>query len=164
MILHHYSLHIGYIFIYYINNNYCIHSFTSLNRIMENNTNINNTNNNGTILPMSLIHYIFDTYLGVDYKLLIHKEGSTDEDRSKVLSIELIMISRMEDYFVDVLLSPKFVGGLCDVACKRGYVNTLKWAREHGCYWTSDTCRVAAYSVHLSCLQWAREHGIVMSV
>ena len=79
---------------------------------MENNT--NNTNNNGTILPMSLIHYIFDTYLDVDYKLLIHKEGSTDEDRRKVLSIELIMISRMEDYFVDVLLSDRLNRKLCN--------------------------------------------------
>ena len=108
---------------------------------------------------MSLIHYIFDTYVGVDYKLLIHKEGSTDEDRNKLLSIELIMISRMEDYFVDVLLSPKFRQNLCNAACKRGYVNTLKWAREHGCDWDSYTCTVAAMNGHLNCLQWAREHG-----
>ena len=92
---------------------------------MENNNN-NNNNNDSTILPMSLIHYIFDTYVGVDYKLLIHKEGSTDKDRSKVLSIELIMISRMEDYFVDVLLSDRLNRKLCYEACKRGFVNTLK--------------------------------------
>ena len=72
---------------------------------MENNVNNTNTNTNtNAILPISLIHYIFDTYVGIDYKLLIHKEGSSDEDRSKVLSIELIMISMMEDYFKVVLL------------------------------------------------------------
>ena len=69
---------------------------------MENNVNTN-TNTN-VILPISLINYIFDTYVGIDYKLLIHKEGSSDEDRSKVLSIELIMISMMEDYFKDVFI------------------------------------------------------------
>ena len=72
---------------------------------MENDNNLN-------ILPMSLVHYIFD-YLGNDYKLLIHKEGSTDEDRSKVLSIELIMMWGMEDYFEDVLLYYIFISTLC---------------------------------------------------
>ena len=89
-------------------------------------------------LPILLIHHIFDIYLGTGYKLLIHKEGSSDEDRSKLLSIELIMISRMEDYFKDVLLSNKFKRVLCKEASKRGYVSTLKWARENGCPWGSN--------------------------
>ena len=111
------------------------------------------------LLPLLLIHYIFDTYVGTGYKLLIHKEGSSDEDRSKVLSIELIMISRMEDYFKDVLLCNKFKSKLCNDACNRGYVNTLKWARQNGCPWNSSTCSSAAGSGHLSCLQWAQENG-----
>ena len=111
------------------------------------------------LLPLPLIHYIFDTYVGTGYKLLIHKEGSSDEDRSKVLSIELIMISRMEDYFKDVLLCNKFKGKLCNEACKRGYVNTLKWARESGCPWNSSACSYAAMNGHLNILQWARENG-----
>ena len=85
-----------------------------------------NRNNGNVTLPMSLIHYIFDTYLSSDYKTLIHKEGSNVEDRNKVLPIQLIMISRMEDYFEDVLLSDKFKSKLCNEACKRGYVNTLQ--------------------------------------
>ena len=125
---------------------------------MENNVNTNNNNTN-VILPISLIHYIFDTYVGIDYKLLIHKEGSSDEDRSKVLSIELIMISMMEDYFTDVLLCNKFNRKLCNEACKRGYVSTLKWARQNGCDWNSNTCKVAAENGHLNCLQWARQNG-----
>ena len=125
---------------------------------MENNVNTNNNNDN-VILPISLIHYIFDTYVGIDYKLLIHKEGSSDEDRSKVLSIELIMISMMEDYFKDVLLCNKFKRKLCNEACKRGYVSTLKWARQNGCDWNSNTCKVAAENGHLNCLQWARQNG-----
>jgi hypothetical protein len=63
---------------------------------MENNNNESDDGNNlistDVTLPMQLIHHIFDTYLGTAYKLLIHKEGSSDEDRSKVLSIELIMM------------------------------------------------------------------------
>jgi hypothetical protein len=57
--------------------------------------NDDNNNDNENLLPMSLIHYIFDTYFGIGFKRLIHKEGSTDEDRSKVLSIELIMLSQL---------------------------------------------------------------------
>ena len=120
--------------------------------------NMDNVYNNNE-LPMSMIHHIFDTYLGSDYKLLIHKEGSTDEDRRKVLSIELMMISGMEDYFRGVLLSRKFKVILCDEACKRGYVGTLKWAHENGCPWDTDTCRYAAKFGHLHCLQWAHENG-----
>jgi hypothetical protein len=111
------------------------------------------------VLPIPLIHYIFDTYIGIDYKLLIHKEGSTDEDRSKVLSIELIMICKMEDYFQDVLLSDKFIRKLCSEACKRGYLNILAWARENGCPWDSSTCCNAAKNGHLNILQWARQNG-----
>ena len=50
------------------------------------------------LLPIPLIHHIFDTYTCSDYKLLIHKEGSTDKDGRKKLSIELIMMYKMEDY------------------------------------------------------------------
>ena len=121
--------------------------------------NVEVENTNKILLPISLIHYIFDTYIGNNYNLLIHKEGSTDNDRSKLLSIELIMISRMEDYFKDVLLSIKFKRILCDEACKRGYLNTLKWARENDCDWDSWSCMYAAQNNHLHCLQWARENG-----
>ena len=55
------------------------------------------------ILSTPLIHKVFE-YIDDDYKLLIHREGSTDEQRSKRLSIELIMRSGLEDYFEDVLL------------------------------------------------------------
>ena len=130
---------------------------------MENNGNESDDGNSLTTtdvtLPMQLIHHIFDTYLGTEYKLLIHKDGSSDEDRSKVLSIELIMMWRMEDYFKNVLLSRKLKSRLCDEACKRGYVNTLQWAHANRCGWSSSTCSSAAMNGHLSCLQWARENG-----
>ena len=103
------------------------------------------------ILSTSLFHKIFE-YIDDDYKLLIHREGSTDEQRSKRLSIELIVRSGLEDYFEDVLL--------CKEAARRGYVSTLKWAREHGCDWNSRTCKYAARYGHLDCLIWAREHGV----
>ena len=108
-------------------------------------------------LSLSIIHKIFD-YIHKNFKLLIHKEGSTDEERNEVLSIEIIMISGLEEYFRDVLFN-KFRRILCNEACKRGYLSTLKWAREHGCPWTSFICAVAAQGGHLDCLIWAREHG-----
>jgi hypothetical protein len=52
------------------------------------------------ILPISLIENIFE-YLHHDYKLIIYKESEQNKN-TKVLSIELIMISRMENYFTDV--------------------------------------------------------------
>ena len=131
----------------------------SFNIQISDNDGNDNDGNDKTELPIPLIHHIFDTYIGIEYKLLIHKEGSTDEDRSKVLSIELIMKCGMEDYFEDILLSFKFKRILCNEACKRGYMNTLQWAREHGCDWNSNTCSNAALNGHLNILQWAREHG-----
>ena len=100
-------------------------------------------NINTIILSTSLIHKVFE-YIDDDYKLLIHREGSTDEERSKILSIELIMRSGLEEYFSDVLLCDRCRDKLCNEAARRGYVDTLKWAREHGCDWNRDTCRVAA--------------------
>ena len=54
---------------------------------MDNNNNIINTD-----LSVTLIHEIFD-FIHPDYKLLIHREGSTDIERAKLLSIDLIMSS-----------------------------------------------------------------------
>ena len=69
------------------------------------------------------------------------------------------MRSGLEDYFEDVLLCDRWRDKLCIEAARRGYVNTLKWAREHGCIWNLYTCRFAARGGHLDCLIWAREHG-----
>jgi len=109
-------------------------------------------------LSLSIIHEIFN-YNYKNFKLLIHKEGSTDEERNEVLSIEIIMKSGLEGYFGDVLLSNKFRRILCNEACKRGYLNTLKWARANGCPWSTDTCEIAASAGHLHILQWARANG-----
>ena len=89
-------------------------------------------NDKPIILSTSLINEVFE-YIDDDYKLLIHREGSSDEERSKILSIELIMRSGLEDYFEDVLLSRRLRDELCSEAARRGYVSTLKWAREHDC-------------------------------
>ena len=125
---------------------------------VQNNDQGDTTNNTITLLSTSLIHKIFE-YIDYDYKLLIHREGSTDEQRSKKLSIELIMRSGLEDYFARVLRSRRMRDKLCEEAARRGYVSTLKWAREDGCKWGSTTCKYAAAGGHLDCLKWAREHG-----
>ena len=107
---------------------------------------------------MSLIHEIFD-YIHPDYKLLIHREGSTNIQRTKLLSIDLIMASGMENVFENVLLCHRFKTNLCTISAKRGYVNTLQWARDHGCDWDVDTCKAAAEGGKLECLMWARANG-----
>jgi hypothetical protein len=69
--------------------------------------------NSKIVLDISLIHYIFE-YIDSDLKLLIHREGSNDTDRSMVLSIGLIMRSGLEDYFKNVILSKRFKDNYCD--------------------------------------------------
>ena len=91
------------------------------------------------MLSTAEVHLILE-YIDSDFKLLIHREGSTDEQRAKRLSIEMIMRSGLEDYFQHVLLSDRFKKRLCDRAARRGYVSTLRWARDHGCDWSSFTC------------------------
>ena len=54
--------------------------------------------NINTIILSTLVHKVFE-YIDDDYKLLIHREGSSDEERSKKLSIELIVRSGLEEYF-----------------------------------------------------------------
>ena len=76
------------------------------------------------ILSTSLIHKVFE-YIDDDFKLLIHREGSTDEERSKILLTELIMRSGLEEYFSDVLLCDRWRDKLCNEAARRGYVKTL---------------------------------------
>ena len=119
---------------------------------------MNNINTNIINLSTVTIHEIFD-YIHEDYKLLIHREGSTDEQRSKVLSIDVIMRGGMEDDFEDVLLCRRFKSKLCNIAAERGYVSTLRWARQHRCGWSADTCAAAARGGRLDCLMWLREHG-----
>lgn len=109
-------------------------------------------------LPIPLIHNNIFSYTSPNFKKIIHKEGSTDEDRSQVQSIEDIMISGMEDHFRDLLLSDKFKNILCDIACKKGYLSTLKWAHENGCPWNAETCRSAAEGGHLNCLEYAHDN------
>ena len=40
-----------------------------------------------------------------------------------------------------------------------GHLEVLKWARENGCDWDSNTCSYAAENGHLEVLKWARENG-----
>jgi hypothetical protein len=34
-----------------------------------------------------------------------------------------------------------------------------RWAREHGCEWSKETCAAAARGGHDTVLLWARAHG-----
>ena len=47
----------------------------------------------------------------------------------------------------------------CHEIASEGYLEVLKWARENGCDWNSDTCSFAADNGHLEVLKWARENG-----
>ena len=48
---------------------------------------------------------------------------------------------------------------LCYEIASEGHLEVLKWAREIGCKWNSDTCSFAAKNGHLEVLKWARENG-----
>jgi hypothetical protein len=53
----------------------------------------------------------------------------------------------------------------CACAAEGGQLETLKWAREHGCPWeenledlSRDCCALAAKGGHLETLKWLREN------
>ncbi len=48
--------------------------------------------------------------------------------------------------------------GICYYSSKYGNLEILKWARENGCIWNSNTCTNAAYYGHLEILKWALEN------
>jgi hypothetical protein len=110
------------------------------------------------VLSNKIIKYILE-FLDKDLKLLVCKVGSTNEERNKILSIELIMRSGLEEYFRDILLSNRFKEILCTEACNRGFLSTLEWAVNNGCELNPNTCAIAAYSGHLNILQWAKANG-----
>jgi hypothetical protein len=47
----------------------------------------------------------------------------------------------------------------CDNAAEGGHLELIKWARENGCPWDSGTCAEAALGGQLEVLKWARENG-----
>ena len=135
------------------------------------------------ILSLSLVNEVLE-YIHIDFKNIIYREGNPlfanddddddDEDGgSHRLPVSMILNSRLEDYFADVLLCDRFKKKLCDICAKKGQLESLKWARSKGCPWTQpqqyikqgilhvtiDTCSAAAEAGHLHILQWARENG-----
>ena len=122
--------------------------------------------NVGVILSLSLVNEVLE-YIHIDFKNIIYREGNPlfanhnddNDEGSRRLPVSVILNSRLEDYFADVLLSDLFKKKLCDICAKEGQLESLKWAREHGCDWGSGTCSAAAEAGHLHILQWAREHG-----
>jgi hypothetical protein len=84
-------------------------------------------NINTIILSTSLIHKTFE-YIDDNLKLLIHREGRTDEERARRIPIKTILNSRLEDYFSDVLLGERFIDNLCNICGRLGLLDSLKWA------------------------------------
>jgi len=48
---------------------------------------------------------------------------------------------------------------VCSVAAGKGFLDILRYAHHHGCPWDERTCMFAAYYGHLPCLRYAHEHG-----
>jgi len=90
-----------------------------------------NNNINTIILSTSLIHKTFE-YIDDKFKLLIHREGSTDQERARRIPIKTILNSRLEDYFSDVLLDKRFINKLRNICARLGLlayseVGPSKW-------------------------------------
>ena len=72
------------------------------------------------VLSLDLVDGILD-YLHIDLKSIVYREGNAFfEDKEKRLPLGLIMNSRLEDYFEQVLLSDRFKYRLCVECAKRG--------------------------------------------
>jgi hypothetical protein len=52
----------------------------------------------------------------------------------------------------------------CQFAAQYGHMNCLSYAHEHGCPWDTETCQYAALNGHLDCLRYAHEHGCSWSI
>ena len=48
---------------------------------------------------------------------------------------------------------------MCAAAATAGRLDVLRWLRENGCPWSSDTARRAALGGHLDALRWAVING-----
>ena len=48
---------------------------------------------------------------------------------------------------------------ICNKAVKTGSLKCLKYARDHGCSWDTDTSAWAAQTGSLACLEYAHKHG-----
>ena len=48
---------------------------------------------------------------------------------------------------------------VCYRSVNRGHLECLRYAHEHGCPWSGDTCREASWTGHLECLRYAHEQG-----
>ena len=42
---------------------------------------------------------------------------------------------------------------ICRIAAENGWLDLLKWARQNGCNWDSNTCSNAAFNGHLEVLK-----------
>ena len=135
--------------------------------------------NGCVILSLSLVNEVLE-YIHIDFKNIIYRQGNPlfandddddddddDDGGSRRLPVSMILNSRLEDYFADVLLSRRFKKKLCDICAKEGQLESLKWARSKGgCPWTQPrqyeevgTCCVAARAGQLHILKWAVENG-----
>ena len=54
---------------------------------------------------------------------------------------------------------PTAIIGTLRRAAGGGHIETLEWARLHGCRWDEGVCDAAIRGGHLDVLQWARYHG-----
>ena len=65
------------------------------------------------ILSLSLVNEVFE-YIHIDFKNIIYRQGNPlfanddDDGGSRRLPVSMILNSRLEDYFADVLLCDRF--------------------------------------------------------
>ena len=122
-----------------------------------------------SVLPISLIHKIFE-YIHNDFKSIIHREDNSffDDDENR-LPLSVIMYSGLEDYFEKVLLSRRFKERLCEECVKRGQLNSLKWMKmkadtlQQGLRLEGLSTKAASLG-HLHILQWLRGIGQVSNI
>lgn len=53
----------------------------------------------------------------------------------------------------------ELVADVCSRAAEKGWLNMLKWLKEHNCPWTSNACDKAARYGHYEVLEWLHDNG-----
>jgi len=116
------------------------------------------------------IHFLrCANYWGMEGIPLILFEYVLEESRIRAVTeyIENHMKDELQDQRWDILmLLMEFRDEcfnknvkVCDWTARKGYLDCMRYAHEHGCPWDVWTCSYAARNGHLSCLQYAHDHG-----
>ena len=109
---------------------------------------------NRIYLGLEILHYIF-SFVHPQFKMIIHREGTSNEERDQKLSIEMIMISNMIPYFRNIVRHFRKV--IARAAARWGRLETLIEVLKFTAP-SPEIAIAAAAGNHADVLIWAKDN------